>query len=303
MAEAIRGVVFDIQRYSLHDGPGIRTTVFLKGCPMRCAWCENPESIQANPQLAFYHNRCAGCGTCQPACPFQAIDLAKPERIDWERCNNCGRCAEACPSGALQLIGRYMTVEEVVQQVRRDRLFYEQSGGGVTVSGGEPTRQYDFLAALLQAFKGEGLHTVLETNGLLAWKKLQALTRWVDLIYLDLKGIDPTLHRQQTGVDNRLILSNARRLMAAGQDVVFRLPLIPGLNSAPHQLDLLTRFLDDIGAREVHLLPYHKSGEDKLRNIHTSQRGLPIPAMTHAEAERLKALFERSGRKVMIGGA
>ncbi|KKM10351.1 hypothetical protein SY88_14220 [Clostridiales bacterium PH28_bin88] len=303
MAGHITGKVFNIQRYAVHDGPGIRTIVFLKGCPMRCDWCENPESIEPRRQLAFYSPKCIGCGDCQPACPRGAIDLTRAERIDRVRCDNCGQCARVCPVAALKLIGEDLTVEDVLAQVLRDRKFYERSGGGVTISGGEPTLQYDFLYALLQACKDEGLHTVLETNGLVAWEKLEQLTPLVDIFYLDLKSIDPALHKQHTGVSNDLILSNARKLMAKKQAVVFRLPLIPGINTTTAQLELMADFLNEIKAKEVHLLPYHKLGENKLASIHSGLHPLPVPEMSRGEAEELQKLFHAPGRRVIVGGA
>jgi pyruvate formate lyase activating enzyme len=194
-----------------------------------------------------------------------------------------------------------MTSEEVVDCVLRDRKFYERSGGGVTVSGGEPTFQYEFLLGLLSAFKKEGLHTVQETNGLLSWDKLEHLTKLVDIFYFDLKGIDPVLHKEQTGVSNDLILTNAKWLIGKF-NVVFRLPLIPTLNTTPELIKRLDDFLSEINATEIHLLPYHRLGEEKLESIHTHQQPLSISEMTLIEAERLKQILQKPSRRVFIGG-
>ncbi len=301
--EGIFGTIFNIQRYCIHDGPGIRTTVFLKGCPMHCAWCENPESIRAKAQLGFYAKQCIGCGECERICPRGAIKIAREERIDWTKCNDCGQCVETCPGLALQMIGETLSVGEVVTRVLRDKPFFDRSGGGVTISGGEPTLQYDFLRALLSALKKEGLHTVLETNGFLSWEKLEALLDLVRIFYFDLKAIDPVKHREFTGVANDLILDNADKLKKMGARVVYRLPLIPFLNATLDSIRQLGSFLDDIGAAEIHLLPYHSLGTGKIGSIHTSQQALSIPDMKAEEAEALKSLLERPGRKIIVGGA
>jgi len=298
----LTGIIFNIQRYCLHDGPGIRTTVFFKGCPMHCAWCENPESIQAQAQLGFYSRLCIGCGNCQKICPSEAVDLVKDQRIDWAKCNNCGACVKTCPASALQMIGEVLSVEEVLKRVLRDRKFFDRSGGGLTISGGESTLQYDYLIALLAAFKNEGVHVVLETNGLLPWRKFEPLTHLVSIFYFDLKGMDPVLHQKHTGVSNEQILENARKLVAEQSNIVFRLPLIPTMNTTPVAIKQLAMFLDELEAIEIHLLPYHRLGTDKLGGIYTKQRLLSIPAMHVDEANKLKEIFEKPGRKVLIGG-
>jgi len=295
-------MIFNIQRYCLHDGPGIRTAVFFKGCPMHCAWCENPESIQAQAQIGFYSRLCIGCGNCQKICPNEAVVLGKDQRIDWGRCNNCGACVKTCPASALQMIGEVLSVKEVLKRVLRDRKFFDRSGGGITISGGEPTLQYDYLIALLAALKNEGVHVVLETNGLLPWRKFEPLTNLVSIFYFDLKGMDLVLHQKHTGVSNEQILENARKLVAEQLNIVFRLPLIPTMNATPVAIKQLAVFLDEMEATEIHLLPYHRLGADKLEGIYTKQRLLSIPEMHVDEANKLKEIFEKPGRKVLIGG-
>ena len=300
--EQITGTIFNVQRYCIHDGPGIRTTVFLKGCPMHCAWCENPESIQAKAQLGFYARQCIGCGECEKICPKEAIKIGRDERIDWLKCDNCGQCVKTCPGLALQMIGETLSVGEVVASVLRDKPFFVRSGGGATISGGEPTFQYDFLRALLSALKKEGIHTVLETNGFLPWEKLKPLIDLVHIFYFDLKAIDPVRHLELTGVPNDL---NPRQRRKADEN---RSP--GGLSFAsysivecdPDSIRQMASFLDDIDAAEIHLLPYHSLGTGKIGSIHTSQQALSIQDMKHEEAEGLKSLFEKPGRKILVGG-
>ncbi len=301
MAE-LTGTVFDIQRYSVKDGPGIRTVVFLKGCPLRCVWCENPESLSIKPQLGFQARDCIRCGACAEQCPLAALDLDRAQRVDYERCDDCGLCVAPCPSEALRMIGKPMGVAEVVTEVLRDRPFYERSGGGVTLSGGEPTMQHAFCLALLQRFKREGLHTVIETSGLLSWERLRPIIEHVDLLYYDLKGVLPRAHKSNTGVDNSLIQENARKLAALGKAIVFRLVMVPGHNADNEHLTELDRFLTEVSADEVHVLPYHDHGEAKLATIRPRQQSLGLQSMPSQEAEQIAAKLRTDTRRVVIGG-
>lgn len=265
----LSGVIFDIQRFSLHDGPGIRTTVFFKGCPLHCRWCHNPESISPEPQLFFMPEKCIGCGYCFRVCPQQAHRMEGGIHVlDRARCNHCGRCAAECYARALEAVGRMATVQEVMAEVIADRPFYETSGGGMTLSGGEPTRQLEFSRALLEAAREENIHTVIETCGFCKWSSIESLLTLVDQFYFDYKETSPALHKEFTGVDNALILSNLRALCRVGAKVRLRCPIIPGLNDSEEHfagIAALCRELPQIEGAEI--MPYHMLGLGKLSRL------------------------------------
>jgi len=274
------GRIFEIQRFSIHDGPGIRTTVFLKGCPMRCLWCHNPEGIAVGTQLSFTPEKCIGCGTCLTVCPRRAHRLTDGlHTIDRAVCEVCGRCAETCYAGALETIGQDITVEDALAAVLRDRPFYETSGGGMTLSGGEPLLQIDFSEALLRAAKREGLHTAVETCGHVDADCFRRVLQEVDLFLYDIKETDPQRHAECTGVPNDLILDNLNALHEAGAAILLRLPIIPGLNDRPDFFtdvaDLAKRLPRLLG---VELMPYHRLGEGKRARLGEDQ-----PSAFHAD--------------------
>lgn len=270
-----------MQRFSLHDGPGIRTTVFFKGCPLRCRWCHNPESQAAATELGFAAGRCAACGACVRACPAGVHRLATDGRhdLDRARCTACGACVRACPAGALELAGRTVTVGELMDEVLKDAVFYRTSGGGLTVSGGEPLQQPAFLTALLRDARAAGLHCAVETSGFAPWPVLARLLPLVDLWLFDLKETDPKRHRVLTGVPNARILANLRRLHDAGGAVRLRLPLVPGCNDRDGHLaavEALVRALPRLAGVDV--IPYHGLGEDKRARFGHAPSGVPDPA-------------------------
>jgi pyruvate formate lyase activating enzyme len=279
------GTIYDIQGFSVQDGPGIRTTVFLKGCPLRCPWCHSPESRRFDIQLSWQERKCIGideCGRCLDCCPNDAISAAREPasaggtgasvravHVDWQRCDDCGACAESCPAGALSMWGKRYTVREVVDRVVRDRPFFERSGGGVTISGGEPLSQATFTTALLKAFKDQGLHTALDTTGYAPWSVMEGTLGFTDLYLLDLKCMDPRTHREVVGVPNELILDNARKLAQRGALIQVRIPLIPRFNDTMEAMEALGRFISSLGSAVtlVQLLPYHAMGVSKRERI------------------------------------
>lgn len=262
--ENITGRVFDIQRYSIHDGPGIRTVVFLKGCPLRCLWCANPESQRFEPEITYQMSNCAGCRQCESVCPQRGCHLeASGLRIDRSRCLGCGACANACIFHALKLEGASMRVSDVLEAVKKDMPFYKKSGGGVTLSGGEAFAQPEFTLSLLSELRAARIHTAVETSGFTSYNMLQKAD--VDLFLFDLKHIDDRQHRKFTGVSNQKILDNLERLICDGRQVIVRMPMIPDVNMTPDTLHATGAYLHRIGAADVHLLPYHRLGLSKYQ--------------------------------------
>ena len=264
------GRIFDIQRFSIHDGPGIRTTVFLKGCPLRCLWCSNPESKDPQPQLSYMAERCIACGDCVPVCKPRAISLAADGKavVDRARCTNCGECAPVCASKALEMSGRDVGVQEVMDVVLRDRDYYTQSGGGMTLSGGEPLLQPEFAESLLHAAKNAGLHCCVETSGYAAWDVFERLARVVDLWLFDCKETDPNRHAKFTGREQSTILNRLEQLHATGANILLRCPMIPDHNARQEHLDgivALTRRLPKL--KGVELLPYFDLWRGKLKRF------------------------------------
>jgi pyruvate formate lyase activating enzyme len=274
------GCVFDIQRFCIHDGPGIRTTVFLKGCPLRCVWCHNPEGIAPQPELSFMPDRCIGCGACARACRHGAHEFADGLHIPRrERCVVCGACAQECAPQALEVVGREQTVEEVLREVLSDRPFYETSGGGMTLSGGEPTLQIDFAVALLAQARAAGVHTCVETCCHCSWERLEQMLPLVDLFLIDVKETDSARHRAWTGAPNEPILENIRRLDAAGAPMLLRCPLVPGLNDREDHWRAIARLARGLKhVRGVEVMPYHALGESKRARFGHPTEGRLQPA-------------------------
>ncbi|MCF0120591.1 MAG: glycyl-radical enzyme activating protein [Oscillospiraceae bacterium] len=258
-------LVTNIQGYSIHDGPGIRTVVFLKGCPLRCKWCANPENLEDALHIGFIKNLCTGCGRCAKACPNGAILAGPDKRIDRERCVRCGECVKACYYEALVRYGDEKTSQEVFEQVRKDKMFYESSGGGVTVSGGEPLTHADFVAELFALCREDGINTCVETCGCVPRSAIEKVADLTDTFYFDLKLMDPLRHRHWTGADNALILDNARYLAGRGASILFRQPLIPGVNSMDENVRATAEFIRSLGRDDlaIQIMPYHRMGTSK----------------------------------------
>jgi pyruvate formate lyase activating enzyme len=298
--DAVHGTVFNIQRFSIHDGPGIRTTVFLKGCSLRCFWCHNPEGIRPGPEIQLFPDKCIACDACIEACPEGARFLKDGLRVlDRSRCTACGRCVETCFAGSLTLVGTVMAADEVIGEVMRDRAFYAQSGGGVTLSGGEPALQPEFARAILAGCKREGVHTAIETAGNVPWEFLAQLLPALDLVMMDLKHMDPARHRWATGASNERVLANARRLAGTELPILFRIPVIPTVNDSLHDVAAIARYVDDLRAGRARrgsaapigldLLPFHKLAGDKYRSLGLPDRAADLQPLSKARMAELRA--------------
>lgn len=284
---SITGTVFNILRYTLDDGPGIRSTVFLKGCPLSCPWCANPESQKTYPEIGMRKALCVRCGRCAASCPNQAITLGeKHALIDREKCRRCQTCVNACFTKTLEVMGKPMSVEDVWKVVKKDMDYYEESGGGVTVSGGEPLMQPEFLAAFLKKLKEEGIHTCVDTTGFCDREVLEQVLPYVDLFYFDIKHMDSETHRNVVGVPTEPIHENLRLIAERGVKVCIRVPCIPGFNDNETNMEAMGRFVSEIlPGNDIHLLPYHRYGEGKYEMI---GRSYPMPEVESPTQERLE---------------
>ena len=294
-----KGVVFDIQKYSMHDGPGVRTLVFLKGCPLRCKWCSNPESISTAYQVMCLADQCVSCGRCIDVCPsgvhkMAAVSNGPPlHQVDrTATCIGCGVCARSCPAKALRIAGKEMTVDEVVSVIMEDQFFYLTSGGGVTIGGGEPTFQPAFAGAILRQARLNGVHTAMETCGQSTWEVYRDLVPYTDLFLYDLKHIDPDRHKANTGVSNERILDNLARLLELGANVVVRIPLIAGVNDDIDALSGALSWLEKTAKKAsnlkgVEVLPYHRLGESKYQQL---DEAYPMGATTGHTDDQLKEI-------------
>lgn len=299
------GIIFDIKKYALHDGPGIRTTVFLKGCPLRCLWCHNPEGQRPGPEIILRPQRCLeNCHRCVEACPRLALSKTGPfPHVNPSLCDCCGLCAEVCPAEALEMVGRKMTPEEVIAEVMKDLPFYEESGGGVTFSGGEPLLQANFLESLLILAKKNNLHTVVDTSGQANFSVFIRILPYVDLFLYDLKLIDPERHHSATGHRNGLILENLKNLASLMDKIMVRIPVVPTINDDEANLKQMANFIKSIGPiKGVELLPYHELGKDKYARVGREYKLSAIARPSTEEMAKVARIFKEANLSVSIGG-
>lgn len=294
-------VVFNIQRYSIHDGPGIRTTVFLKGCPLSCVWCSNPESQNSNPKVVCTTKNCMNCGACIEVCNHEGSTL-KDGRVQFNvnQCVSCRECLEVCPTNAREIIGKTMTVEEVIKEIEKDKLFYNNSGGGVTFSGGEPLLHYDFLQEIVPKLKEKGIHVAIETTGYCQWEKFWTAVKEMDLILFDLKQSDNKKHKKYVGVENELILENAEKI-AALKETIFRIPVIPGYNDEIENHRKIAALVSSFKNKcEVHLIPYHSYGKSKYEKLGKKYELTSVEAPSDESMRKIVRVFKENNIKVSV---
>lgn len=306
----VTAAVFNVQTYSIHDGPGIRVTVFVKGCPLRCIWCANPESNLSRPQLMTYTSKCTGCGACVRVCTHGAIELVQAEDgktvsvTDRSLCTDCGKCTPVCENGSREISGSIMTVEQVLNKILCDRLFIDASGGGMTLSGGEPLMHPEFARCLFYACRQAGLHTAIESSSFASRKTYEEVLEYADLCLLDIKHMDPDTHIRLTGVSNELILDNIRHAYhELKKQIIIRIPTITGLNDSRENISATAAFVSSELGHDVpvHLLPYHRLGESKRESLgHNGSLSIDIPSDEHMQ--ELKALVESFGLHAQVGG-
>lgn len=325
-----QGLIFDIRKFSIHDGPGIRTTVFFKGCPLACWWCHNPESQSAAQEMMLWQSRCIRCGSCAPACPQSAISAVDapvgmaatavdygsavkgapaPETVavryqtNREICIVCEKCMAACAADARELVGKRMTIAEVMREIERDQAFFEDSGGGVTFSGGEPLSQRAFLLELLKGCKALDLHTAVDTSGYAPWKAIESIRPFTDLFLYDLKVMDDARHREYTGVPNGLILHNLQALAEHGSRIIIRVPIIPGLNDDQQNIEQVGQFVRNLpNIERVDILPYHPSAEGKYERLGKEYHLPDTQTPSDEHMQEIAAWLEKYHLSVKIGG-
>lgn len=298
------GYIFDIKRYAVHDGPGIRTTVFLKGCPLKCWWCHNPEGISNKNDLMYFENKCMHCRRCVQVCPLGAIDFKDSTlHINRRSCNNCGKCSEACPTGALKSIAKKVTVEELMKEIKKDVLFYDSSEGGVTFSGGEPLFQHRFLREVLKKCKENYINTALDTSGYASSEIFMSVVDYTDIFLYDFKLADENEHKKYTGVSNKVIKNNLRMLVDKGraEDIILRFPVIPGITDTKENVEGLIEFLLSLKekVKEIHILPFHDVKE-KYKRLDKDYKMTVHSAPLRETLENIVERFEKTGIRIKL---
>jgi pyruvate formate lyase activating enzyme len=306
MSNSDDGIILNIQGYCIHDGPGIRTSVFLKGCPLRCLWCQNPESHSFYPELLFVEEKCTGCGRCIQVCPEKAIRMhGKLSQTDRGLCKSTGLCVDACPNEARTVIGKRATAAEIFKEIAADSLFYQESGGGVTLSGGEPLAQPEFASNILKKCRDAGFHTALDTCGYANWTIAREVLRQVNLVLFDFKHMNPEMHKKYTGISNERILENAKKIHhEMSIPMRARVTLVPGRNDSPENLEATARFVANELSKEipVHLLPYHRLGEAKWERLDRKNETASIQIPGEQQLAECRQIFESFGLNAIMGG-
>jgi pyruvate formate lyase activating enzyme len=300
----VEGNIFDIKKYAIHDGPGIRSTVFFKGCPLACRWCHNPEGLTVESQRIYRQERCIGCGECIQICPQKGLtQTAAGVARDPAKCDLCQTCADHCPSEAIEFVGRKVTVDEVIAEIKKDIAFYDESGGGITFSGGEPLMQPEFLLQLLEACAELDLHRTVDTTGYADSELLLQVAQKTDLFLYDLKLMDAAKHRDFTGVSNRRILYNFRMLAKYGARIQVRVPIIPGINNDAENIDRTAALVSDLpGVEQIAILPFHNSARGKYGRLGMECLSSDIESPSDEHMKIIAGRLERSGLQVKIGG-
>ncbi|MGE5631494.1 MAG: trans-4-hydroxy-L-proline dehydratase activase [Caulobacteraceae bacterium] len=296
-------MIFNIQKFSIHDGPGIRTTVFFNGCPLRCLWCHNPESQNTKKEMLYYREKCVLCRTCEAVCPEKAVKLENGRMVThMDKCVFCGKCVTYCMYETRDIAGKEYTVDEVLKVVLQDRVFYKQSGGGVTVSGGEPLMQIDFVEELLRRLKEEGIHTAVDTCGAVSFDVLERVAKYTDLFLYDIKLMDDQKHIEYIGVSNKLIIDNLIKLSKMHNNINIRMPIIEGINADNSHIEKTLGVIKDLNIEKVNLLPYHDFAKHKyykLGRVYDEDR---MSKPSEVKMNTYKEMFEKAGYKVKIGG-
>ncbi len=303
-----KGNVFNIQKFSIHDGPGIRTTVFLKGCPLACKWCHNPESLSREKQILINHDKCIRCGTCIKICPTNALYMEE-DKLNLNKClcNYCGDCEIVCIQEAIEVVGKEMTDDEVIAEVEKDKVFYDVTGGGVTFSGGEPFYQPKFLAALVRKAKEKSLHVTIDTSGMTLWENIENVLDYVDLYLYDLKMIDSEKHKKYIGSNNKIILENLKRLDKELDkregSINLRLIMLKGINDSEEDINLILDFISDLNnISQINLLEYHTMGREKYSRLNLEYEMSGDEKPDDYRLKSIKKIFEKNNYQVVIGG-
>jgi pyruvate formate lyase activating enzyme len=300
----MKGKIYDIQKFAIHDGPGIRTLVFMKGCPLKCLWCSTPQTQKSSPDLLYIEVHCNFCHSCVDACPEKAIASSDEKiKIDRKLCKACGQCVDVCPNQALKLVGEQRTVEELFQEVMKDNNFYRRSGGGVTISGGESTMQHEFVTALLKKCKSMYIHTAMETCGYVKWEEMEKILEYIDLLYFDIKHMDSRIHKELTGVPNELILENVKKASKM-RPIIIRIPLIPGYSDSEENLVNTAKFVANLGDNflRIELLPYHRFGIGTYEQLGRIYELKDVEPPSEEYMQKLKEIIESCGVKAQVGG-